>query len=59
MGTVFSELVKTIAGISVITMIVEYLTPNGTFQHSIRIVTGLVFLIAILHPIRNLMGITW
>lgn len=49
------SMARAIAAMSVIAMLLEFLMPEGTFQKSIRIVVGLVFLIVIIHPIADLL----
>ena len=51
------NMVKSIAAMSVIAMLLEYLMPEGGLQKSIRIIIGLVFLVVITQPLIKLVGI--
>ena len=53
--SIFS-LMRSVAAISVISMLLEYLMPGRTFHSSIRTVTGLVFLSVIVKPIIQIFG---
>lgn len=47
------------AAMSVIAMLLEFLMPEGVFQKSIRMIIGLVFLLEIIRPIADLLGIAF
>ena len=50
------SMIRSVAAMSVISMLLEYLTPSGSFQSSIRIVIGLVFLTVVSRPIIQMLG---
>jgi len=50
----FFSMIRSVAAMSVISMLLEYLMPSGTFQNSIRIVIGLVYLMVISRPILQM-----
>ena len=47
------SMIRTIAAMSVINMLIEYLAPEGTFENNIRMITGLVFLLIVIQPLCN------
>ena len=43
--------IKTIAAMSVLGMLLEFLAPDGNLKESVRLVIGLVFLLVVSQPI--------
>lgn len=52
----FVAMVRSVAVMSVVAMLLEYLMPEGALQKSIHMVVGTVFLMIIIQPIMALLG---
>ncbi|MEL7608516.1 MAG: hypothetical protein AAGU74_03350 [Bacillota bacterium] len=46
---------KTILAMSVISMLLEFLAPDGALKESVKVVIGIVFLVVIAEPILMLL----